>query len=98
MNTPVVGLGEQLFWLFVLAIAVACISWTVTHEEVLREPREWFTKRSKHGASEYGRKFFYLLTCEYCFSHYVAAAVTALSKFRLLVPWMAGRLFRPGSA
>ncbi|MGB2633145.1 MAG: hypothetical protein WAM58_04340 [Candidatus Acidiferrum sp.] len=90
MNTPAAGLREQLFWLFVLGIPVACISWTVTHEEVFREPREWFTKRSMHAASEYERKFFYLLTCEYCFSHYVAAALTALCKFRLLVPGWRG--------
>ena len=86
MNAPVAGLGEQLFWLFVLGIPVACVSWTVTLEEVFRAPREWFTKRSKHAASEYERKFFYLLTCEYCFSHYMAAVITALCKFRLLVP------------
>ena len=58
MNTPVAALGEQLFWLFVLGIPVACISCTVTHEEVFREPREWCTKRSKHAVSEYERKFF----------------------------------------
>ncbi|MGB7729417.1 MAG: hypothetical protein WBL50_15400 [Candidatus Acidiferrum sp.] len=85
MNTPAARLGEQLFWLLVLGIPVACISWTVTREEVFREPREWFTKRNKDAASGYERKFFYLLACEYCFSHYVAAAVTALCKFRLLL-------------
>ena len=31
----------QIIWLFVLAIPVACLSWTCTHEEVLREPREY---------------------------------------------------------
>ena len=32
---------RQLFWLFVLAIPIASVAWTVTHEEVFREPREW---------------------------------------------------------
>jgi hypothetical protein len=32
------------------------------------------------------RKFFYILTCEYCFSHYVAVAVLLFTKFYLLYP------------
>jgi len=36
-------LSTQLLWLFILAIPVACIAWTVTHEDVLREPREYCT-------------------------------------------------------
>ena len=32
------------------------------------------------------RKFFYLFTCEYCFSHYVAAAVVLGTGYRLLIP------------
>ena len=31
----------QLTWLFVLALPVASIAWTITHEEIFREPREW---------------------------------------------------------
>lgn len=27
----------QIIWLFVLAIPIACIAWTVAHEEILRE-------------------------------------------------------------
>ncbi|MGI4758252.1 MAG: hypothetical protein ACRYGF_15565, partial [Janthinobacterium lividum] len=30
------------------------------------------------------RKFFYLFTCEYCFSHYVTALVLFFSRFQLL--------------
>ena len=33
------------------------------------------------------RKFFYLLTCEYCFSHYVAAALIALSNSIAVAGW-----------
>ena len=34
-------LTTQVAWLFILAIPTACIAWTVTHEEVFREPREY---------------------------------------------------------
>jgi len=33
-------LAQQIVWLFVLAIPVACVAWTVTHEDVFREPRD----------------------------------------------------------
>ncbi len=32
------------------------------------------------------RKFFYLFPCEYCFSHYVAAAFLITTRFELLYP------------
>lgn len=70
--------------LLVLAMPIACIAWTVTHEEVFREPREYLVRRSERASSTAARKFFYLFTCEYCFSHWVTAAFLALSGFRLL--------------
>ena len=75
----------QLFWLFVLAVPVACIAWTVTHEEVLREVRQWCAAKSETCRRLYQRKFFYVFTCEYCFSHYVGAAFVAVTGFRLLL-------------
>ena len=30
------------------------------------------------------RKFFYLFTCEYCFSHYVTAAFLIITRYKLL--------------
>jgi len=77
--------AEQLIWLLLLALPVACVSWTVTHEEVLREPREWLAERSRTCPLWWQRKFCYLFTCEYCFSHYVAAAFVALTRFQLLL-------------
>ena len=74
----------QLLELFVLAIPIACISWTVTHEEVFREPRDYCLRRSQSCRRWYERKFFYLITCEYCFSHYVAAAFLLITRFKLL--------------
>ena len=74
----------QIAWLLTLAIPVACIAWTVTHEEVFREPRQYCQKECNHARSIIRRKFFYLFTCEYCFSHYVAAAILLITRFRLL--------------
>lgn len=85
-------LGTQLIYLFVLAVPVACIAWTVTHEEVFREPREFCVKQSRTCRRWYQRKFFYLFTCEYCFSHYVVAFLLVITKFRLLYPDWRGYL------
>ena len=65
---------QQIVRLFVLSIPIACVAWTVTHEEVLREPREYCRRKSQNSRNILTRKFFYLFTCEYCFSHYVALA------------------------
>jgi hypothetical protein len=75
----------QIIWLFVLAIPIACIAWTVTHEEVFREPREFCQKRSVSGKTIVTRKFFYLFTCEYCFSHYVTILMLIITGYKLLL-------------
>jgi hypothetical protein len=74
----------QLVWLFVLAIPIACVAWTVTHEEVFREPREYCVERSKDAPRLLQRKFFYLFTCEYCFSHYVTVFFLFVTRYHLL--------------
>ncbi|MCU1328782.1 MAG: hypothetical protein JWN34_4152 [Bryobacterales bacterium] len=79
------NLGEQTAWLFLLAIPIACVAWTVTHEEIFREPREVCVERSQKRGRLLERKFFYVFTCEYCFSHYVALGFIALTGFRLLL-------------
>lgn len=66
---------------------VACVAWTVTHEKVLEEFRSWCERRSESRARPWWvRKWFYLFTCEYCFSHYVSAAVVAGTGYHLLLP------------
>jgi hypothetical protein len=75
---------RDLLTLFVLALPTAAISWTVTHEDLFREVHDSCIARSHTSRSLAARKFFYLLTCEYCFSHYVAAGILFLSGFRLL--------------
>ena len=78
------NIGLDLILLFVLAIPIACIAWTVTHEEVFREPREYCVDRSKNCERWYQRKFFYLFTCEYCFSHYVTAFFLFITHYKLI--------------
>jgi hypothetical protein len=88
----VLDLKTQIVTLFVLAIPVACLAWTVTHEEIFREPREFCVERSKTCRSLLERKFFYLFTCEYCFSHYIAILFLFIARFKLLFPDWRGYL------
>ena len=75
----------QIVWLLVLAVPIACVAWTVTHEEVFREPREYCAERSRSAARLLARKFFYLFTCEYCFSHYVTVFFLFVTRYHLLL-------------
>ena len=77
---------QDLAKLLVLALPVAAIAWTVTHEELFRELHDYCADYSQRSPSLLIKKFFYLFTCEYCFSHYVAAGVLALTRFTLLYP------------
>ena len=76
---------NQVTDLFLLALPIACLSWTITHEEVFREPREYCVRKSKTCKSLVERKFFYLFTCEYCFSHYVTLFFMFLTGYHLLL-------------
>ena len=82
----------QILWLLLLAIPIACISWTVTHEEVFKEPRLYCVNRSKDCKHLFQRKFFYLFTCEYCFSHYITLALLLITNFTLLLDGWKGFL------
>ena len=77
-------IGLQIAWLLVLSIPIACVAWTVTHEEIFRESREYCQGQCEKARSIFRRKFFYLFTCEYCFSHYVAALFLIITRFKLL--------------
>ena len=78
-------LGLQIAWLFILAVPIACIAWTVTHEDVFREPRDFCADRSRNAPGLFTRKFFYLFTCEYCFSHYVTIFFLFVTRYHLLL-------------
>ena len=77
-------LNLQILYLFLLAAPIACIAWTVTHEEVFREPREYCLGKSRNCKSLLQRKFFYLFTCEYCFSHYVTIFFLIITRYHLV--------------
>ena len=78
------SLRHQFAVLLLIALPVACASWTVTHEEVFREPRDFCKRMSQKCKALPQRKFFYLFTCEYCFLHYVAGLALFLFRFQLL--------------
>jgi len=78
------NLYNQVLYLFIMALPIACIAWTVTHEEVFREPRDFCEKKSKEAKSLLQRKLFYLFTCEYCFSHYVTLFFLIFTRYHLL--------------
>ncbi|WP_316783973.1 hypothetical protein [Pedobacter frigiditerrae] len=70
--------------IFILAIPVACIAWTVTKEAVFKEIRDYCIDRSINCKKFYKRKFFYLFTCEYCFSHYVTILILLMAPHHLI--------------
>src|SRR5688500_18341453 len=85
-------LWHQLVALFVIGLPIACIARTVVFEEVFREPREWCKRKSQICASLFQRKFFYLFTCEYCFSHWVTLLFLIITRYKLLYPDWRGYL------
>ncbi len=80
------SLGAQIVGLFVLSLAVACASWTVTQEEVFRGLREYAQRQMECPESPWRRKCFYLFTCHYCFSHYIAIFFIAITGYKLYMP------------
>ncbi len=78
-------LETQIIWLFVLAIPIACVAWTVTHEEIFKEPRDFCVLKSQNSKTLFQRKMFYLFTCEYCFSHYITLFFIIFTDYKLLI-------------
>jgi hypothetical protein len=66
------SLGIQIVWLFIGAIPIACIAWTVTNEEVFREPREFASKRVS-----FQKQYW----CENCFTY-------SLVNIVLVIMWL----------
>lgn len=85
-------LSLPIAWLLILGVPVACLAWTVTHEEVFGEPRQYCQREYRRGRGIFRRKFFYVFTCEYCFSHYVAAGALLITRFKLLFAHCRGYL------
>lgn len=78
-------IAEQIFWILILGLVAGSISWTVTQEEIFREPRDYCTEKSKTCPNLFQRKFFYVFTCEYCFSHWVTIGLLIFTGFKLLI-------------
>ena len=74
----------QIVHLLLLAVPIAWAAWTVTHEEVFREFKSYCLHRSKSCTWLVERKFFYLFTCEYCFSHWCTLFFLLFFRFRLV--------------
>ncbi len=97
-------ISTQIFWLLILSMIVASIAWTITQEEIFREIRDTCEDKSEKCDSILQRKFYYVFTCEYCFSHWVTILLLLLTGFQLLIddwrgyilaffaiPWMANQ-------
>ena len=78
------SLVNQVVSLFLLALPVACIAWTITHEELFHEPRSYCKEKSETCNRFFQRKFFYVFTCEYCFSHYVTLLLLIITHYKLI--------------
>jgi hypothetical protein len=76
---------EQIYWVIILSMVVACISWTVTQEEIFREWHDRFEEKSRTSRTLLQRKVFYVFTCEYCFSHWVTILIIVFTGFRVLI-------------
>jgi len=95
---------EQIYWIVILSFVVASISWTITQEKIFEEPREYARRKSESASNLFIRKFCYVWTCEYCFSHWVTLFVLMVTRFHLmfddwrgyllaffLLPWIANQ-------
>jgi len=76
------AIGDEMFRLKDRKGTDMCLG--ITHEEVFREPREYCVRLSKKHPSFLIRKFFYLFTCEYCFSHYITIGMLIITRYHLL--------------
>ncbi|CAN5494708.1 hypothetical protein BH10ACI1_BH10ACI1_20650 [soil metagenome] len=94
----------QIYWLTILSMVVASIAWTVTQEEIFSEWTDYCKGKCETCKPLLQRKFFYVFTCEYCFSHWVTILILILTNFKILfddwrgyilafflLPWLANQ-------
>jgi hypothetical protein len=77
-------MGVQIYWIVILSLIVASIAWTVTQEKIFEEPRNFARRKSEESSSLFVRKFCYIWTCEYCFSHWVTLVLLLVTGFQVL--------------
>jgi hypothetical protein len=73
----------NIITLFILALPIACVTWTITHEEIFREVREWAEGVMRRAKTYWRKKLPYPLTCEYCLSHYITIVFLIITRYRL---------------
>lgn len=78
------SISGEIFWIIILSLVVASVAWTVTQEKIFEEPRNFAKRKSETSRSLLIRKFCYVWTCEYCFSHWVALLVLLMTGFQVL--------------
>ena len=83
---------DEVTKLFVHAIPVACIAWTVTKEELFRELQDLCKKCIKSN-NFCLRKFFFGLHCEYCFAHWVTLVMLYFTGFKMQYEGFLGSVF-----
>jgi hypothetical protein len=74
----------EIFWIIILSLVVASVAWTVTQEKIFEEPRNFAKRKSEKASNIFVRKFCYVWTCEYCFSHWVTLLVLLMTGFQVL--------------
>ena len=74
----------EIFWIIILSLVVASVAWTVTQEKIFEEPRNFAKRKSETSRNLLIRKFCYVWTCEYCFSHWVTLLVLLMTGFQVL--------------
>lgn len=83
---------DKIYWIFILALPVSCIAWTVTKEQIFKEAQVFFSNWSEKSRYILVRKICYMFTCEYCFSHYVTLLLLIITQYKLLYPDWRGYL------
>ena len=78
-------ISTQIFWLVILSVVVACCAWTVTQEQIFGEWRDYCKDKYQRCEPLLSRKFYYVFTCEYCFSHWTTLVFLVLTGFKLLI-------------
>lgn len=75
---------HEILALFIIALPIAAIAWTVTHEALFKEFHDACVTKTESCRRLCQRKFFYLFTCEFCFSHYVTVLFLVITRYKLL--------------
>lgn len=71
--------------LFALIFAVSTISYTVTSTRVFRALRDWIVQKTWDLELDEKGFFGEMISCSYCFSHWISYAVVLVYHIRLVI-------------